>query len=90
MRAVAVAWRLVAKGGVLLVASRTRQEVSTEARKLGWEKYADGYVTGAGTFQKGHSARDLIELCGRTGLVEWNILEDGNYTGILLAKRRWL
>jgi DNA phosphorothioation-associated putative methyltransferase len=46
----------------LCVAVRSAKEIERNARAAGWEKYADGYLTGTGTFQHGFSAGELFDL----------------------------
>ena len=88
------AWRMVAPGGLLFLASRTEREVEDQAAKYGWETYGDGYVTSRKTFQKGYNAVQLLLLAKiapgvRSSLCEWHVTESKKYTGLLLAKRRW-
>jgi len=89
-------WEALSKvehGGLLFIASRSRSEVEREAKKNRWLKDGAGYRTRAGTYQMGHSFRSLLELCRhpylRSDVVEWRRLGGRQYTGILLATRRW-
>jgi hypothetical protein len=56
--------------GRLLVVSRTKAEIDGEARRGGWQKVEDGYVSSQskGTFQRGHTTTEMDQLLEEAGL----------------------
>jgi DNA phosphorothioation-associated putative methyltransferase len=56
------AWSYVKKGGRLIVTARTEREIEEAARKMNWKKADWGYVTRAGTYQRGYSLRTLQRI----------------------------
>lgn len=55
--------------GHIVLAARSASEIESEARKGGWERYGDGYITGnKGTFQHGLTQDELLDLGHRIGL----------------------
>jgi hypothetical protein len=57
------AWDFVADGGCLVVVSRTKAQIASEAGTK-WPRHSDGYLSSVakGTFQKGHDLEDLERL----------------------------
>jgi len=53
------AWSHVKKGGRLIVTAKTEREINEAATKGNWKKADWGYVTRAGTYQRGYSLRQL-------------------------------
>lgn len=53
--------RLVHENGAVAIAVRSKKEVS-RAKRDTWSEYDDGYITPAGTFQKGFTAGELAGI----------------------------
>jgi DNA phosphorothioation-associated putative methyltransferase len=56
------AWKRVKQGGFLCIAVRPEGEIRRAARRGGWKKHADGWLTGSNSFQRGYAYGDLIEI----------------------------
>jgi len=54
-------YRLLKPGGCAIIAVRSKREVEREAKRGGWERWGDGYITKHGTFQKGYTVEELKE-----------------------------
>ena len=53
------AWRYVKKGGRLIVTARSENEIEQEAKRGNWAKTDWGYLTKAGTYQRGYTLYQL-------------------------------
>lgn len=53
--------------GLLCVAVRPKGTVDREAKRAKWKKYADGWLTKNGTFQKGYTKEELLNMSGIKG-----------------------
>lgn len=60
--------------GFLCVAVRSKHDVDRAAKTGKWEKYADGWVTGAGTFQRGFTKDELLGIAGLRPLDESRVM----------------
>lgn len=60
----------VARGGVLVIAARTPDEIHKQAENGDWQEFNDGYWSHEGrrTFQKGIASNEIVRLCRRLGL----------------------
>ncbi len=58
------------KDGLLLLVTRSKSEIDREARQKDWKVYNDGFCSDyrKGTFQKGLTTEELIDLTGKAGL----------------------
>jgi len=46
----------------LVISARPESQIKSEAKKNGWKKYGDGFITSRKTFQKGFSLEQLNSL----------------------------
>jgi DNA phosphorothioation-associated putative methyltransferase len=82
----------VKRRGFLCVAVRSKKEIERNARVSGWTKYADGYLTGSGTFQRGFSAAEVFDLlmdASESQKVEYlidNIHTPWNFVTVMLKR----
>ena len=60
-------YRLLKKDGCVIIAVRSKEEIEHEAKRGGWIKYGDGYITRKGTFQKGFTHEELEEKLREVG-----------------------
>lgn len=62
-QALSDAWNFVAEDGCLIVVSRTKAQIASEAGTK-WPRHSDGYLSSVakGTFQKGHDLEELEQL----------------------------
>ena len=79
----------MAKGGVLVVSTRTPVEIDSQAQKSKWDKHGDGYLTSKarGTFQKGIGRLELEALGRKAGLTPVGVLLDTSDTCSLIFKK---
>jgi DNA phosphorothioation-associated putative methyltransferase len=75
--------------GMLMVATRTPQDVESAARKSSWMSYKDGYVTGSSTFQRGIDRHEVLLLADEAGLelhpMDCLLKSDSRMTVVLLG-----
>lgn len=74
----------LAKNGKIFIAVRSKSEINKYSSK--WEKFEDGYITGANTFQHGFTNDELKTLVESVGLSysKWN---HGAYVGCIAKKQ---
>lgn len=78
--------RLVGEHGALAVAVRSKRGVN-RAKKDTWVEYNNGYVTPAGTFQKGFTAGELANVLIDTGFdIVCNLHSYGEYVMVVAAE----
>ena len=85
-------WNRLKRGGVLFLAVRTNKEIEALAKKHGWRKHEDGYITSRGTFQRGFNTVQLMHLTKQMldgFMTEAHFVEKKKYVGLLVAKKRW-
>jgi len=78
-------YRLLKPGGCAIIAVRSKYEIEREARRGGWERYGDGYITKHGTFQKGYTVEELEEDLREVGFSIIGRLSVGREDIILFA-----
>ena len=56
------AWRYVRKGGQLVIVSRSESEILREQARALWKEKGYGFITHAGTYQRGYTPKQLDRL----------------------------
>ena len=82
---------IVSREGRIFITSRTEKEIEKCARKSEQERYLDGYVTNANTFQRGYSEDSFKALLDKTfGADEmyYKIIRNSDYITIKLQERK--
>jgi DNA phosphorothioation-associated putative methyltransferase len=82
------AWANVDAGGRLVVACRTEKEIEKEAKKNGWEKFNDGYLTKAKSFQKGIDGLIMLRYFGQLNECARFFCQEKKYLKVIFERRQ--
>jgi len=64
------------QGGHLYIAVRSTTEIKQHARSRKWRSFHDGWLTGSGSFQKGFSPPELIELLQKCDFQQVKVIRE--------------
>lgn len=53
------------RDGLLGIAVRPARNIKAEAKKGKWKTHKDGWLTGAGTFQRGYESYEILEMLNK-------------------------
>jgi DNA phosphorothioation-associated putative methyltransferase len=78
------------KGGLILISARSKSDVERHAKKRGWPKFGDGYISSKAkrTFQKGFMESELVKLIVCLDWQNYQLVKLGSHVVSILVRVR--